>query len=362
MSTTTSNNTLFNFLTRWLFSTNHKDIGTLYLIFAAISGIAGTVLSIYIRITLATPNSAFLEYNHHFYNVVVTGHAFLMIVRYRKERLLNRLVRTLHLCAECLTNNMKEVFMNRSMVDASLILKGIGVKWARKPEYKKVFSLDARIQIISKRKNEPASYVVANNENLRITLKDTISCRKRSTIWMVSRNIYNIPIKLVMSFFTGLAYGVRSNGTRVIRDPKKFIFNKWGLYSNKRIHLYYKTHSNVSTKATDRIKLFSTESASTKEPLETEVNNIGESKSSEPSTHMTVKKISYSEICDIESLKRGLDRLKGNKSSGVDGLTKADISIERLKKLRKDLITQKYHPKPSKKVPIPKPGGGVRDI
>ena len=64
---------------RWLFSTNHKDIGTMYIVFGFLSGIVGTLFSLFIRVQLMYPGSLFLGGNFHYYNVVITAHAILMI-------------------------------------------------------------------------------------------------------------------------------------------------------------------------------------------------------------------------------------------------------------------------------------------
>src|SRR5207344_1011422 len=63
---------------RFVYSTNHKDIGTMYLVFALVAGVIGGLMSIAIRLELQNPGIQFFPTPHEF-NVFVTAHGLIMI-------------------------------------------------------------------------------------------------------------------------------------------------------------------------------------------------------------------------------------------------------------------------------------------
>lgn len=71
--------TFGDYINRWLFSTNAKDIAVLYFIFSLFCGILGSFMSLVLRLELAAPGNQILMGNHQLFNVVVTAHAVLMV-------------------------------------------------------------------------------------------------------------------------------------------------------------------------------------------------------------------------------------------------------------------------------------------
>ncbi|MEC9342521.1 MAG: cbb3-type cytochrome c oxidase subunit I, partial [Pseudomonadota bacterium] len=67
-----------SFFRRWFLSTNHQDIGTLYLIFAILMGIVGGFLSVMMRMELQAPDMQIFT-NPHTFNVFTTAHGLIMI-------------------------------------------------------------------------------------------------------------------------------------------------------------------------------------------------------------------------------------------------------------------------------------------
>jgi cytochrome c oxidase subunit I len=63
---------------RYLYSTNHKDIGTMYLVFAILAGLIAGIFSIVMRAELQHPGLQIFN-NTHTYNMIVTGHGLIMI-------------------------------------------------------------------------------------------------------------------------------------------------------------------------------------------------------------------------------------------------------------------------------------------
>ncbi|MEO0391749.1 MAG: cytochrome c oxidase subunit I [Pseudomonadota bacterium] len=72
------------FFARWFFSTNHKDIGTLYIIFSIVAGVIGGAFSVIMRMELQEPGYQIMTWFSEggpgqMWNVIITAHGFIMV-------------------------------------------------------------------------------------------------------------------------------------------------------------------------------------------------------------------------------------------------------------------------------------------
>nr|YP_003204912.1 endonuclease [Millerozyma farinosa]CAY39282.1 Endonuclease, COX1 group I intron encoded [Millerozyma farinosa] len=68
-----------SYMTRWTYSTSHKDMAMTYLMYGMMSAMMGTGMSVMMRAELSNGNSQFFHGNNHAFNVIITGHAMAMI-------------------------------------------------------------------------------------------------------------------------------------------------------------------------------------------------------------------------------------------------------------------------------------------
>lgn len=139
---------------RWLFSVNHKDIGTLYILFGVWAGFIGSSMSGMLRLQLSKPGNDFLV--EHLYNVILTGHGLIMIFWFIMPILIggfgNWLIPLLIGSGDIAyprLNNLSfwMVFFSFFFVLISVLIDGVGTGWTVYPplslrEFSGGFSVD----------------------------------------------------------------------------------------------------------------------------------------------------------------------------------------------------------------------------
>lgn len=189
---------------RWFNSTNAKDIGTLYLIFALFSGLLGTAFSVLIRLELSGPGVQFIA-NNQLYNSIITAHAILMIFFMVNRRILfnlnfqsNSKFYNNHANSIIITDNNNNNNNNNDEV----------------PKYTKVFienPFNNRKMILKVTKNQKGVYVWENNKHIYVGH---------------SINLYN---RITSYFMPSI---LKTKARRVLR-----YFNKYG-FQNANLTIY----------------------------------------------------------------------------------------------------------------------------
>ena len=151
---------------RWFNSTNAKDIGTLYLIFALFSGLLGTAFSVLIRLELSGPGVQYIS-NNQLYNSVITAHAILMIFfMVDNWRLFNLNFRATAL--QGALNNQNNTITITNSNNNNNSNKNNDEDGASSPQYTKVYienPFNNRNLILKVSKNQKGVYIWKSNDH-----------------------------------------------------------------------------------------------------------------------------------------------------------------------------------------------------
>lgn len=150
-----------------LYSTNAKEIGTLYLFFAIFAGLIATGFSVLIRLELSSPGVQFLQGDHQLFNVIITAHGLLMLFFMVMPALIGgfgNYFLPIHIGAPDMANKKELLEFNRNYNSNSLkinkfkeylagLFEGDGHIWIKNPNQKKKHN--PRFCITFSLKNEP---------------------------------------------------------------------------------------------------------------------------------------------------------------------------------------------------------------
>lgn len=150
-----------------LYSTNAKEIGTLYLFFAIFAGLIATGFSVLIRLELSSPGVQFLQGDHQLFNVIITAHGLLMLFFMVMPALIGgfgNYFLPIHIGAPDMANKTELLEFNRNYNSNSLkinkfkaylagLFEGDGHIWIQNPNQKKKHN--PRFCITFSLKNEP---------------------------------------------------------------------------------------------------------------------------------------------------------------------------------------------------------------
>lgn len=154
---------------RWFLSTNAKDIGTLYLIFALFSGLLGTAFSVLIRMELSGPGVQYIADNQ-LYNSIVTAHALLMIF-FMVENI------RLSICDPHISNQTADIIISNGGNNNNNTNNNNGNKL---PRYTKVFienPFNNRNHILKVSKNQRGVYVWEDGNHAYIGHSTSLASR-----------------------------------------------------------------------------------------------------------------------------------------------------------------------------------------